>query len=114
MRIRAGSSSSEPSIASDLTPGAVVARKATRRVTRRIATTVAVIAFAGSVAIARPAAQSPVRVLVQTELGDIVLEVDTARAPGRRRTFFATSTPVTSTAALFTVPSRWTISRTAR
>lgn len=49
--------------------------------TRRIATTVAVTAIALIVAIARPAAQSPVRVLVQTELGEIVLDVDVKTAP---------------------------------
>ena len=49
--------------------------------TRRIATTVAVTAIALFVAIARPAAQSPVRVLVQTELGEIVLDVDVKAAP---------------------------------
>ena len=49
--------------------------------TRRIATTVAVTAIALIVAIARPAAQSPVRVLVQTELGEIVLDVDVKAAP---------------------------------
>ena len=36
---------------------------------------------------ARPAAQSPVRVLVRTELGDIVLEVDTKRAPNTAANF---------------------------
>ena len=82
--------------------------------TRRIATTVAVTAIALIVAIARPAAQSPVRVLVQTELGEIVLDVDVMRRRGRRRTFFAISMPVSSMAAPFTAPSRWTINRTAR
>ena len=52
-----------------------------KRVTRKIATTLAAAAIAAAVAIARPAAQSPVRVLVQTELGDIVLEVDVKAAP---------------------------------
>jgi peptidyl-prolyl cis-trans isomerase A (cyclophilin A) len=52
-----------------------------KRVTRPIATTLAAAAIAAAVAIARPAAQSPVRVLVQTELGDIVLEVDVKAAP---------------------------------
>ena len=51
------------------------------RVTRPIATTLTAVAIAAVVANARPAAQSPVRVLVQTELGDIVLEIDAARAP---------------------------------
>jgi len=48
---------------------------------RSIATTLAVAALAAAVAIARPAAQNPARVLVQTERGDIVLEIDTAHAP---------------------------------
>jgi peptidyl-prolyl cis-trans isomerase A (cyclophilin A) len=45
--------------------------------------TVTAIAAAAIVVLApqTPAAQSPVRVLVQTELGDIVLEVDTQHAP---------------------------------
>jgi peptidyl-prolyl cis-trans isomerase A (cyclophilin A) len=51
------------------------------RVTRRMATTVAVTAIATMIAVARPAAQSTVRVLVQTELGDIVLDVDGRAAP---------------------------------
>jgi peptidyl-prolyl cis-trans isomerase A (cyclophilin A) len=40
---------------------------------------VAVVAMV--VTTAQPRAQSPARVLVQTELGDIVLEIDAARAP---------------------------------
>lgn len=48
---------------------------------REVATTLAVAALAVAVAIARPAAQNPARVLVQTERGDIVLEIDTAHAP---------------------------------
>ena len=48
---------------------------------RKVATTLAVAALAVAVAIARPAAQNPARVLVQTERGDIVLEIDTAHAP---------------------------------
>ena len=48
---------------------------------RSIATAVAAAALAAAVAIARPAAQNPARVLVQTERGDIVLEIDTAHAP---------------------------------
>jgi peptidyl-prolyl cis-trans isomerase A (cyclophilin A) len=46
-----------------------------------IAPRLAAAALAAAVAIARPAAQSPVRVLVQTDRGDIVLEVDVAHAP---------------------------------
>jgi peptidyl-prolyl cis-trans isomerase A (cyclophilin A) len=51
------------------------------RLAPSIATSLAAAALAAAVAIARPAAQSPVRVLVKTERGDIVLEVDVARAP---------------------------------
>ncbi len=50
------------------------------RVMRPIVAFLAVV-FVGIAPIARPAAQSPVRVLVRTELGDIVLEIDTNRAP---------------------------------
>jgi peptidyl-prolyl cis-trans isomerase A (cyclophilin A) len=57
------------------------------RVTRPIATILAVAAIAAVVSIARPAAQSPVRVLVQTELGDIVLEIDATRAPNTAANF---------------------------
>jgi peptidyl-prolyl cis-trans isomerase A (cyclophilin A) len=48
---------------------------------RSVATALAAAALAAAVAIARPAAQSPARVLVHTERGDIVLEIDTAHAP---------------------------------
>ena len=51
------------------------------RMMRPIAAILAVAAIAMVVAIARPAAQSPVRVLVHTEAGDIVLEVDATHAP---------------------------------
>jgi peptidyl-prolyl cis-trans isomerase A (cyclophilin A) len=47
----------------------------------------AAAAVVGVVSIARPAAQTPVRVLVQTELGDIVLEIDTTRAPNTAANF---------------------------
>ena len=47
----------------------------------------AAAAVASLVAIARPAAQAPVRVRVQTELGDIVLEIDRARAPNTAANF---------------------------
>ena len=50
------------------------------RVARSIVTTAAAAAIA-VVMFQTGAAQSPVRVLVQTELGDIVLEVDTQHAP---------------------------------
>src|SRR5882672_8680768 len=55
--------------------------------TRRIAMIVATVAIAAVVASVRPAAQSAVRVLVQTELGDIVLEVDAAHAPNTAANF---------------------------
>ena len=51
--------------------------------TRAIVTTLAAAAVASVVVIA----QQPVRVLVQTELGDIVLEVDTKRAPNTAANF---------------------------
>ena len=57
------------------------------RFARPVAMTVAIAALAAVVSIARPAAQTPVRVRVQTELGDIVLEVDTARAPNTAANF---------------------------
>ena len=41
----------------------------------------------GVALVARSAAQSPVRVVVRTELGDIVLEVDTKRAPNTSANF---------------------------
>jgi peptidyl-prolyl cis-trans isomerase A (cyclophilin A) len=37
--------------------------------------------------VARPGAQSPVRVMVRTELGDILLEVETKRAPNTAANF---------------------------
>jgi len=55
--------------------------------TRSIATAFAVAVIMGAVSIARPAAQSPVRVLVKTELGDIVLEIDSKRAPNTAANF---------------------------
>ena len=48
---------------------------------RGTAAIVVTAALAAAVVIARPAAQGLVRVLVQTERGDIVLEVDMAHAP---------------------------------
>ena len=57
------------------------------RAVRPFAMAFAVAAVAGLVSIARPAAQAPVRVLVQTELGDIVLEIDTRRAPNTAANF---------------------------
>ena len=44
-------------------------------------------AVVGVALIARPSAQGPVKVVVQTELGAIVLEVDTARAPNTAANF---------------------------
>src|SRR3954470_13943297 len=55
--------------------------------TRSLETVLAVVAITIAVSIARPAAQSPVRVLVKTELGDIVLEVDAKRAPNTAANF---------------------------
>lgn len=57
------------------------------RIGRPIAITVAVAAIAAVVSMTRPSAQSPVRVRVQTELGDIVLEVDTMHAPNTSANF---------------------------
>jgi peptidyl-prolyl cis-trans isomerase A (cyclophilin A) len=57
------------------------------RMMRAVTTTLAAAALAAVVAIAEPAAQGPVRVLVQTERGDIVLEVDAARAPNTAANF---------------------------
>jgi len=51
--------------------------------TRAIVTTLAAAAVASVVLIA----QQPVRVLVQTELGDILLEIDTGRAPATSANF---------------------------
>jgi len=44
-------------------------------------------AFVVVALVARPAAQGPVRVMVRTELGDILLEVDTKRAPNTAANF---------------------------
>jgi peptidyl-prolyl cis-trans isomerase A (cyclophilin A) len=57
------------------------------RVIRRIVTGLAIAAVVSLALVARPAAQSPARVVVQTELGDIVLEVDTKRAPNTAANF---------------------------
>ena len=62
-------------------------RRVPMHVTRAIAVTVAAAAIAAVVSIARPTAQSPVRALVQTELGEIVLEIDTRRAPNTAANF---------------------------
>jgi len=55
--------------------------------TCRIAIIVAPVTMAVVIAGAPAAAQSPVRVLVQTELGDIVLEVDAKSAPNTAANF---------------------------
>jgi peptidyl-prolyl cis-trans isomerase A (cyclophilin A) len=57
------------------------------RVMRRIVTSLGIAAVVGVALVARPAAQSPVRVVVRTELGDIVLEVDAKRAPDTAANF---------------------------
>ena len=57
------------------------------RVIRSIATILATTAVVGGALLARPTAQSPVRVVLQTELGDIVLEIDTKRAPNTAANF---------------------------
>ena len=62
-------------------------RTALMRVVRPIAMTLAVAAVAGVVSIQSPAAQGLVRVLVQTELGDIALEIDSRRAPNTAANF---------------------------
>jgi len=54
---------------------------------RAMATTVAAAALVTAAAIARPAAEGSVRVLVQTERGDIVLEIDTTHAPNTAANF---------------------------
>jgi len=61
------------------------------RLARPIATSLAAAALAAAVAAvvssARPAAQGPVRVLVQTERGNIVLEIDVTHAPNTAANF---------------------------
>jgi peptidyl-prolyl cis-trans isomerase A (cyclophilin A) len=57
------------------------------RVIRSIATILAMTAVVAGALLARPAAQSPVRVVVQTELGDIVIEIDAKRAPNTAANF---------------------------
>src|SRR5262249_57998566 len=77
-RIRAGSSSSARSI---------VSNRLAMRVVLRIVTNFAIAAVVGGALVAGAAAQTPVRVIVRTELGDIVLEVDTKRAPNTAANF---------------------------
>ena len=57
------------------------------RIIRSIAVILAMAALVAIALIARPTAQSPVRVVVQTELGDIVLEIDPKRAPNTAANF---------------------------
>ena len=57
------------------------------RLARVLAPIVAATAIAAAVSSARPVAQSPVRVRVQTELGDIVMEIDAKRAPNTAANF---------------------------
>ena len=52
-----------------------------------IVTVLAMAAFVVVALVARPAAQGPVRVMVRTELGDILLEVDMTRAPNTAANF---------------------------
>ena len=57
------------------------------RFARVLAPIVAATAISAVVSSARPVAQSPVRVRVQTELGDIVMEIDAKRAPNTAANF---------------------------
>jgi peptidyl-prolyl cis-trans isomerase A (cyclophilin A) len=57
------------------------------RFARSLAAILTTAALAAAVALAHPAAQSPLRVLVQTERGDIVLEIDAAHAPNTAANF---------------------------
>lgn len=57
------------------------------RFARMLAPIVAATAIAAVVSSARPVAQSPVRVRVQTEFGDIVMEIDAKRAPNTAANF---------------------------
>ena len=57
------------------------------RFARVLTPIVAATAIAAVVSSARPVAQSPVRVRVQTELGDIVMEIDAKRAPNTAANF---------------------------
>ena len=54
---------------------------------RSLGVRLSIAGLIGVLAVARLAAQQPVRVLVQTELGDILLEVDTTRAPATSANF---------------------------
>jgi len=57
------------------------------RLARVLTPIVAATAIAAVVSSARPGAQGPVRVRVQTELGDIVMEIDAKRAPNTAANF---------------------------
>jgi peptidyl-prolyl cis-trans isomerase A (cyclophilin A) len=57
------------------------------RLARVFTPIVAATAIAAVVSSAHPVAQSPVRVRVQTELGDIVMEIDAKRAPNTAANF---------------------------
>jgi peptidyl-prolyl cis-trans isomerase A (cyclophilin A) len=57
------------------------------RLARVLTPIVAATAIAAVVSSAHPVAQSPVRVRVQTELGDIVMEIDAKRAPNTAANF---------------------------
>src|SRR5205814_7066080 len=70
-----------------LSSASPVVRSVSVRRTIAIAFLLVTTAVAGILSIARPAAQSSVRVLVQTELGDIVLQIDTTRAPNTASNF---------------------------
>jgi len=54
---------------------------------RSLGVRLSIAGLIGVLAVARLVAQQPVRVLVQTELGDILLEVDTTRAPATSANF---------------------------
>jgi peptidyl-prolyl cis-trans isomerase A (cyclophilin A) len=54
---------------------------------RSLGSIATVLVLVGAALMARAAAQTPVRVLVQTELGDIVLEIDTKHAPNTAANF---------------------------
>jgi peptidyl-prolyl cis-trans isomerase A (cyclophilin A) len=62
-------------------------QKMLMRAARACVTIAGATAIAATVAGARPAAQGPVRARVQTELGDIVIEIDARRAPNTAANF---------------------------
>src|SRR5207248_11602851 len=87
LHIRGGRSSAERSMASERRRQSARPMGVLLRPTRAIAPILAAAAVASLVAIARPAAQASVRVRVQTELGDVVREIDRARAPNTAANF---------------------------